>query len=176
MHHICIESVVQESGSQRTRRWAMFVRKVAVRLKPNSLTEFTNLIEYEILPWLRTQEGFRGLITLAVPDGREVATISFWEHQRDAQAYDSSGYPESLRILANLLDGVPYLKTFNVVTSTFQTTGPLRQSGGEHLHEGRCDASATFNMPTIVRNGGREQFRHPVSGNQTNPSDTESSG
>jgi heme-degrading monooxygenase HmoA len=71
----------------------MFVRKVAVRLKPNSLTEFTNLIEYEILPWLRTQEGFRGLITLAVPDGREVATISFWEHQRDAQAYDSSGYP-----------------------------------------------------------------------------------
>lgn len=99
----------------------MFVRKVAVRLKPNSLTGFTNLVGYEILPWLRKHEGFRDLITLAVPDGREVTAISFWEHEGNAQAYDSSGYPQVLRILAGLFDGAPYLKTYNVVTSTFQT-------------------------------------------------------
>jgi hypothetical protein len=49
----------------------MFARKVAARLKPNSLTEFTNLMEHEILPWLRKQEGFLDLITLAAPDGLE---------------------------------------------------------------------------------------------------------
>jgi hypothetical protein len=58
----------------------MFARKVAVLLKPDTLPEFTNLMEREILPWLRKQEGFLDLITLAVTDSREVATISFWDH------------------------------------------------------------------------------------------------
>jgi hypothetical protein len=98
----------------------MFARKVAARLKPNSLTEFTNLMEREILPWLRQQEGFLDLITLAVPDGTEVATISFWDHKGNAQVYHSGGYPEVLKILQELLDGTPYVKTFDVVSSTFQ--------------------------------------------------------
>jgi len=118
----------------------MFVRTVGVRLKPNSLTEFANLMECEILPWLRKQEGFLDLITLAAPDGREVATISFWDHEGNAQAYNSSGYPAVLKILANLLDGAPYLKTFNVVTSTFQTVAPLRPSEMEHLQGERYDS------------------------------------
>ncbi len=98
----------------------MFARKVAARLKPNSLTEFTNLMEREILPWLRQQEGFLDLITLAVPDGAEVATISFWDHKGNAEVYHSGGYPEVLKILGALLDGTPYVKTFDVVSSTFQ--------------------------------------------------------
>ena len=96
----------------------MFVRKVALRLRANSLKQFMSLMECEILPWLRKQEGFLDLITLAAPDGSEVATISFWDRQGDAQAYNSSGYPEALKILEKLLDGVPYLKTFEVVGST----------------------------------------------------------
>jgi hypothetical protein len=98
----------------------MFARKVAARLKPNSITEFTNLIECHILPWLREQEGFLDLITLAAPDGLEVATISFWDHQCNAQAYDASGYPQVLKILERLLDAAPYVKFFEVVGSTFQ--------------------------------------------------------
>ncbi len=97
----------------------MVARKVAARLKPNSLTEFTNLMEREILPWLRKQEGFLDLITLAVRNGREVATISFWDDKGNAQAYNSSGYPEVLKVLEKLLDGAPYVKTFDVVGSTF---------------------------------------------------------
>ena len=73
----------------------MFARKVAARLKPNALGEFTNLMECEILPWLRKQAGFLDLIILAFPEGTEVATISFWDDRGDAQAYDSSGYPDA---------------------------------------------------------------------------------
>jgi heme-degrading monooxygenase HmoA len=98
----------------------LVARKVAARLKPNSLREFSNLMEYEILPWLREQEGFLDLITLAVPASREVAIISFWDHKGNVQAYNSSAYPEVLKILARLLDGTPYVKTFDVVSSTFQ--------------------------------------------------------
>jgi heme-degrading monooxygenase HmoA len=111
----------------------MFARKVATHLKPNSLTEFTNLMEHEILPWLRKQEGFLDLITLAVPDGREVATISFWDHQGNAEAYNSSGYPEVLKILGKLLDGTPYVKTFDVVGSTFQRVALARPPEAENL-------------------------------------------
>jgi hypothetical protein len=111
----------------------MFARKVAARLNPNSLTKFTNLMECEILPWLRMQEGFLDLITLAVPDGREVATISFWDHQGNAQAYNPGGYPEVLKILGKLLDGSPYVKTFEVVSSTFQRDALAQPPEAENL-------------------------------------------
>ena len=109
----------------------MFARKVAARLKPNSLTEFTKLIEHEILPWLRKQEGFLDLITLSAPDGTEVATISFWDHEGNAQAFNSRGYPDALEILEGLLDAAPYVKTFDVVLSTFQTaaSAPPAETG-----------------------------------------------
>src|SRR5271169_669838 len=109
----------------------MFARKVAARLKPNSLTAFTNFIEHEILPWLRTQEGFLDLITLSAPDGTEVATISFWDHEGNAEAYAQKGYPEKLEVLEELLDAPPYVKTFDVVHSTFQRAecATLRQPG-----------------------------------------------
>jgi hypothetical protein len=113
----------------------MVARKVAALLKPNALTEFTNLMEYEILPWLRTQEGFLGLITLAVPGSREVAAISFWDCEADAETYHIGGYPQALEILEKLLDAAPYVKTFDVVGSTFQrpARGEKRKSQSKRL-------------------------------------------
>ncbi len=102
----------------------MYARKVSVRLKPSSLDKFTNLMEREILPWLQHQKGFLDLITLALPDGSEVATISFWDEESNAQAYNASGYPQVVEVLEEILDGIPYVKTFEVVGSTLHTTKP----------------------------------------------------
>ena len=114
----------------------MFARKVAARLQPNSLKEFTNLIEGQILPWLRQREGFLDLIILAVPDGMEVATISFWDREANAQAYSTSGYPGVLKILEALLDGKPYVKLFEVVGSTFQDRAlALRPEAGNMVQD-----------------------------------------
>jgi heme-degrading monooxygenase HmoA len=110
-------------------------RKVAARLKPNSLREFANLMEHEILPWLRKQEGFLDLITLAVPASREVAIISFWDHKGNAQAYNSSAYPEVWNTLARVLDGTPYVKTFDVVGSTFQGASFAQPPESDNLSE-----------------------------------------
>jgi hypothetical protein len=103
-----------------TREVIMFVRKVSVRLKSNALKQFTNLMESEILPWLRTQEGFSGLITLAVTGGTEIQALSFWDHERNAQAFNAGGYTTVLKILEALLDGIPRVKTFELVTSTLK--------------------------------------------------------
>ena len=97
----------------------MLARKVAARLKADALEKFTSLIECDILPWLREQEGFLDLLTLASHDGREVATITFWDYEDDVAVYTSRDYPNALKTLQELLDGTPYAKTFEVVTSTF---------------------------------------------------------
>jgi hypothetical protein len=111
----------------------MFARKVSALLKPNSVSVFANLMECEVLPWLRNQKGFLDLIILVVPDGNEVATISFWDQPAHAEAYNTSGYPEVLEILEGLLDGCPYVKTFEVVSSTLRNTPALRPAEAENL-------------------------------------------
>jgi hypothetical protein len=110
--------VKAESADSLNREGPMFARKVAARLKPNSLMEFVRVMECEILPWLRMQEGFLDLIMLATPDGSEVATISFWDHQDSVPACHSRDFPQVLKVLEDLLEGAPYVKTFEVVGST----------------------------------------------------------
>jgi hypothetical protein len=100
----------------------MFARKVAARLKPDSLAEFTNLVEYKILPWLRRQKGFLDLIVLASPNNGEVATVSFWDREENEAVFSAAGYPEGLNTLGDLLDGAPYVKTFEVISSTLQSS------------------------------------------------------
>ncbi len=111
----------------------MFARKVAARLKPNALPEFTNVMEREILPWLRKQEGFVDLIVLAMHGSREVATISFWNHESDAEAWAATSFPEAVGILGKLLDGGPYVKTFDVVSSTRHEAAAIPQTEAEQL-------------------------------------------
>ena len=102
----------------------MFVRNVSLYLKPNTITEFVQTMDGEIIPLLRKQKGFQDAITLAVPGGREVVAISFWEQKENAQAYNSTGYPEVLKILERFLDGTPHVRTFDVVSSTVQKVAP----------------------------------------------------
>ncbi len=49
----------------------MFARRVSMQLKPNSVAEFTQRIEKDILPLLRKQKGFQDEITFNVPGGTE---------------------------------------------------------------------------------------------------------
>jgi len=102
----------------------MFARSISFRLKPNSIAAFTKLIEDETLPLLRKQKGFQDEITLFGPGGRDAVGISFWDQKENAQAYNSTGYPEVLKILGKLLEGTPHVRTFDVVSSTLQKVVP----------------------------------------------------
>ena len=148
----------------------MFARKVSARLKPDALTEFTNLMEREILPWLRTQEGFLDLITLAAPDRSEVAAISLWDNNGNALAYNSSGYPEALTILGKLLDGAPYVKTFDVVSSTFRGTAIAPPPEADHLAQETASAQLGYRSPI------RPLKRRPIPSTPPNGADAVSVG
>lgn len=97
----------------------MFARHVSFRLKPNSVADFTRIIENEVLPLLRKQKGFQDEITFVVPGGTEAFGISLWDRTENAEAYNRGTYPEVVKILARVVEGTPKVETYEVSNSTF---------------------------------------------------------
>ena len=97
----------------------MFARTIRMQLKPESATEFTNVIEKEVIPLLRKQHGFQDEIAFVRPGGTEAIRITLWENKRNADAYQRSVHPEVLKALANVVDGTPRVRSFRVSNSTF---------------------------------------------------------
>ena len=99
----------------------MFARGVHMHLKPNSIREFRERLEKEVIPGLRKQTGFQNELTLFAPSGREAFAISLWDRAESAEAYSRATYPEATKILAALVEGTPQVETetFDVASSTF---------------------------------------------------------
>jgi hypothetical protein len=100
----------------------MFGRQVTMNLKANAATELTRIAESKIIPILRRQKGFRDETIFIAGDGTQAIANSFWETAEDAEAYSETGYPEVLRTLANTIEGIPTVRTFNFVISTCDRT------------------------------------------------------
>ena len=96
----------------------MFARNVSMRLKPNSVAEFTRTIDEKIIPLLRKQKGFQDEITFVVPDGTEAVGISLWDQKENAEAYNRGTYPEVVKALAEVVEGTPQVRTYEVSNST----------------------------------------------------------
>jgi len=96
----------------------MFARSVSIRLKPNSVAEFTKLIENEALSLLRKQKGFQDEITLVAPNGAEAVAISLWHQKENADTYSRDAYPGLLKALGKVIEGTPQIHTYEVASST----------------------------------------------------------
>jgi hypothetical protein len=97
----------------------MFVRKVTTLLKPNSISKFSRLMEQEVIPMLRKQDGFQGELTFFDPSEDGVTGISLWDEASNAEAYSRGTYLLALKKLATLMEGTPKVDTYEVVNSTF---------------------------------------------------------
>jgi hypothetical protein len=97
----------------------MFARSVSIRLKNNSVAEFTRLIENNALPLLRKQRGFQDELTFIVPGGGEAVAISLWDEKQNADSFGRSSYAEVLKALGSVVEGTPQVRTFEVCHSTF---------------------------------------------------------
>jgi heme-degrading monooxygenase HmoA len=96
----------------------MFSRTLSISLKPNTLNDFTQTLDKEIIPMLRKQAGFRDEICLASEDHTHVTAVSLWNSKQQAEAYVTSTYPEVLKTLDKFLDGVPKVSVGKVINST----------------------------------------------------------
>jgi len=97
----------------------MFARRVYMHLKPNSVAEFTQRLEKDVLPLLRKQKGFQDEMTFVGQSGKEAFGISVWDKAEDAEAYNRATYPQVAKILASVIEGAPQIETFDVANSTF---------------------------------------------------------
>jgi hypothetical protein len=97
----------------------MFARKVNMHLKPNSVAEFTERLEKNILPLLRKQKGFQDEITFVSPGGKEAFGISLWDTAENAESYNRGTYREVTKFLATAVEGAPQVETYDVANSTF---------------------------------------------------------
>jgi hypothetical protein len=97
----------------------MYARNVSISLKPNTATEFTQMLEKDILPILRKQSGFQDEITLLAANGKDAIAISFWDRKESADAYSRDAYALVLKGLAKVVDGTPAVHAYEVANSTF---------------------------------------------------------
>ena len=104
----------------------MYARIVNMKLKKENQTEFPKMFEKDVLPMLRTQNGFRDEVNLLAPESSEVTAISFWNKRENAEEYNRTKYPEVLKTLSKVIDGTPNVKSFEVSNSTFHkiASGP----------------------------------------------------
>jgi heme-degrading monooxygenase HmoA len=99
----------------------MFARIFRVALKPGQGDIYTRAIEQKVIPILEKFSGFRDEIAMVSADGKEGIGISFWEHQKDAEAYDRAAYSEVRKALEPCCAGTPELHNYRVTTSTVHT-------------------------------------------------------
>jgi heme-degrading monooxygenase HmoA len=97
----------------------MYARNVRVKLKAGSAPEFIRLLQQKIIPLLRTQKGFRSETTLVSSQRNEAITISFWDNEDDADAYNHVAYLDVLRALSKVTVSMPIVESFEVLESTF---------------------------------------------------------
>jgi hypothetical protein len=96
----------------------MFARNVSLKLKTNSVKDFSQIFDTEIAPLLKKQAGFRDEITMISEDGAYVTAISLWDTKEQAEAYDKNSYPTVLKTLDKFIDGAPKVRTSSVLNST----------------------------------------------------------
>jgi hypothetical protein len=91
-----------------------------MHLKPNSVTQFTQTMEKDVIPVLRKQPGFKDEVTFLPADGSgDAVAISFWEKRENADAYQRGAYPEVLKAVAKVADGTPQVQMSEVSNSTW---------------------------------------------------------
>ena len=95
----------------------MYARNAHFRIKSLSMAaEFAQIIEKQVVPVLREQKGFKGEITLSNPGSLEQIAISLWDSKANADAYDANGYSRVLKALGRVIDGIPKIRTYEIVT------------------------------------------------------------
>ena len=96
----------------------MHTRNFRIKLKANGTPEFTRILEKQIIPLLRKQEGFQDEMLFVAPQRNEAIAISFWDKRAHAEAYNHIAYLDVLRILSKVVQEMPIVETFEVANST----------------------------------------------------------
>lgn len=97
----------------------MYARTVKMNLKPNTANEFSQTLENDILPLLRSRTGFADELAFVSPDGKGAFAISLWDRKENAESYARETYPAVMQGLSKVVQGTPEVSSFEVTSSTY---------------------------------------------------------
>jgi quinol monooxygenase YgiN len=92
-----------------------FARNVQFQVKTGKEQELNSLLEKEVLPILRKQNGFQEEVALVNPKGAHL--ISLWDNRKNAEAYETATYPSVLAKLTPVIEGTPRVETYETASS-----------------------------------------------------------
>lgn len=92
----------------------MFGRQVTMKLKPGTSWEFIRINRTLVDGILREQQGFLGESMQINREHSEVIANSLWNTREDEAIYAKTAYLETLRMLADVVEGTPMVKTFEL--------------------------------------------------------------
>ena len=90
----------------------MYARKVSLRLKSESTSQFLQTVEHKVIPLLRKQRGFLDQLILPSDGGQIFYVYSFWEKSEDAEKHDSAALPKLTRALGGVIEGALRVHAF----------------------------------------------------------------
>jgi hypothetical protein len=83
----------------------MYARKVSLSLKSEFASQFLKKLEYEVVPFFRTQKGFLDHLIIISDSGSLIYVYTFWDNDEAAERYDCTTLPVLNKLLAGVVDG-----------------------------------------------------------------------
>ena len=85
------------------------------RVRPGRMGEAVRTYVGSVIPAMREEQGFRGVLVLTDPETDEGHTIALWETKDDAEALESSGkYHYHVAKLSGVFAEPPVRKVYEV--------------------------------------------------------------
>jgi anti-sigma B factor antagonist len=125
----------------------MFTRRLIMSFKPGTAAEVGRILEDEVIPQLRGQEGMRHDETFISPQLSEAVLNSYWDMQGYAETYGRAKYPAALKALSKVLEGTPTVETYGISGSTFH----LITAGRRQAHRAYTLAKGGWASPPAAR-------------------------
>lgn len=89
-----------------------YARTVQFQIKQGKQDEFVKLLNHDVLPVLKQQDGFKSELAL-ISEGRASAT-SVWRDRESATKYEKETYPTIVRTLNPVMEGAASVRTSDV--------------------------------------------------------------
>lgn len=95
----------------------MFARVTTVDVQPSNADQLSSLYEANVLPVIKAQQGNQGVYLLVDRATGHGISITLWDNQANAQAYESNGtYREQVAKVAQFFTSPPSLATYEVTS------------------------------------------------------------
>lgn len=99
----------------------MYARVTKTMEKPGSAAEDARIFNESVLPGLREQKGFKGVLNLAESETGKGMVITLWETKEDMIASEESGfYQEQAEKFAEITVGAPEREYYEVENQSME--------------------------------------------------------